>query len=332
LGYRLSILLETERERASVQPETPSETRHRALSSKEIAPGVARVEIVFVNAYLIDVSATSWVLVDTGLPNCAGWIRRAAQRRYGRNARPEAIILTHGHFDHAGSALALAKGWDVPIYAHPLEMPYLRGKSDYPPKDPTVGGVLAQMARIFPDHGYDFGDRVRSLPMNDTVPALPGWRAVHTPGHTAGHICLWREADRTLLAGDALATVNQDSPLGMVVQHAEFRQPPAPFTTDWGAVQSSVEHLSELRPATVSAGHGPPISGPHVATALTDFALSLRPPRHGRYVAEPAIADERGVVSVPPPAPDHIRTAAVATAIAAAVATVTLARRRNGSP
>ncbi len=298
----------------------------------EIAPGVARVEIVFVNAYLIDVSATSWVLVDTGLPNCAGWIRRAAQRRYGRNARPEAIILTHGHFDHAGSALALAKGWDVPIYAHPLEMPYLRGKSDYPPKDPTVGGVLAQMARIFPDHGYDFGDRVRSLPMNDTVPALPGWRAVHTPGHTAGHICLWREADRTLLAGDALATVNQDSPLGMVVQHAEFRQPPAPFTTDWGAVQSSVEHLSELRPATVSAGHGPPISGPHVATALTDFALSLRPPRHGRYVAEPAIADERGIVSVPPPAPDHIRTAAVATAIAAAVATVTLARRRNGSP
>ena len=315
-----------------MQPETPSETRHRALSSMEIAPGVARVEIVFVNAYLIDVSATSWVLVDTGLPNCAGWIRRAAQRRYGRNARPEAIILTHGHFDHAGSALALAKGWDVPIYAHPLEMPYLRGKSDYPPKDPTVGGVLAQMARIFPDHGYDFGDRVRSLPMNDTVPALPGWRAVHTPGHTAGHICLWREADRTLLAGDALATVNQDSPLGMVVQHAEFRQPPAPFTTDWGAVQSSVEHLSELRPATVSAGHGPPISGPHVATALTDFALSLRPPRHGRYVAEPAIADERGIVSVPPPAPDHIRTAAVATAIAAAVATVTLARRRNGSP
>jgi len=194
-----------------------------------------------------------------------------------------------------------------------------------------VGGVLAQMARTFPDHGYDFGDRVRALPMGDTVPALPGWRAVHTPGHTAGHICLWREADRTLLAGDALTTVNQDSLLGMVVQKAEFRRPPAPFTTDWGAAQSSVEHLGKLRPTTVSAGHGPPVSGPHVATALTDFARRLRPPGNGRYVAQPAIADERGVVSVPPPPPDHIKTAAAATAIAAAVAAVTLARRRNGS-
>jgi len=314
-----------------VLSETPSDTRRRALPSTEIAPGVAQVEVVFVNAYLIDVSAKSWVLVDTGLPNFAGWIRRAAQRRYGRNARPEAIVLTHGHFDHAGSALALAKAWDVPIYAHPLEMPYVRGRSDYPPKDPTVGGVLAQMARAFPDHGYDFGDRVHALPMDDTVPALPGWRAVHTPGHTAGHICLWREADRTLLAGDALATVNQDSALGMVVQKAEFRPPPAPFTTDWGAAQSSVERLSELRPTTVSAGHGPPISGAHVAMALTDFARRLRPPRHGRYVAQPAIADERGVVSMPPQPPDHVKTAAAATAIAAAVATVTLARRRNGS-
>ncbi len=62
-----------------------------------------------------------------------------------------------------------------------------------------------------------------------------------------------------------------------------------------------------------------------------DFARRLRPPRHGRYVAQPAIADERGVVSLPPPPPDHVKTAAAATAIAAAVATVTLARRRNGS-
>jgi len=133
-----------------------------------------------------------------------------------------------------------------------------------------------------------------------------------------------------LLAGDALATVNQDSPLGIVVQKAEFRRPPAPFTTDWGAAQLSVERLAELRPTTVSAGHGPPISGAHVATALTDFARCLRPPRHGRYVAQPAIADERGVASVPPPPPDHVKTAAAAAAIATAVATVTLARRRNG--
>ncbi len=310
---------------------TPSVVAHNALEFREVAPGVARVEIVFVNAYLVDVSDQSWVLVDAGMPNTSGWIRRVAQRRYGRNARPEAIVLTHGHFDHAGSALALATYWDVPIYAHRLEMPYLCGISDYAPKDPTVGGALAMMARLFPDRGYDFSDRVQALPTDGTVPRLPRWRAVHTPGHTAGHISLWREADRTLLAGDALATVNQDSALGMVVQKPEFRRPPAPFTSDWGAAQSSVERLSELRPTTVSAGHGPPMSGPNVATALTDFAQRFRPPRHGRYVARPAVADERGVVSVPPAPPDHLKTAAGAAAIAAAVATITLARRRNGS-
>jgi len=314
-----------------VLSETPSPIPHRALEFTEVAPGVARVGVVFVNAYLVDVSDTSWVLIDAGLPHCSGWIRRAAQRRYGRDARPVAIVLTHGHFDHAGSALALATGWNVPIYAHPLEMPYLTGRSDYPPKDPTVGGALAMMARLFPDRGSDFGDRVRALPTDGTVPPLPGWRAVHTPGHTAGHISLWREADRTLLAGDALATVNQDSAFGMVVQKREFRRPPAPFTTDWTAAQSSVERLAELRPTTVSAGHGPPMSGAAVATALMEFARRLQPPRHGRYVAEPAVADKRGVVSVPPAPPDHLKTAAAVAAIAAAVTTVTLARRRNGS-
>ena len=56
----------------------------------------------------------------------------------GAGAPPEAIVLTHGHFDHAGSALQLAEYWDVPIYAHRLEMPYLTGKADYPPPDPTI--------------------------------------------------------------------------------------------------------------------------------------------------------------------------------------------------
>ncbi len=234
--------------------------------------------------------------------------------------------------DHAGSAWALATDWDVPIYAHRFEMPYVSGSSDYPPKDPTVGGVLALMSRAFPDHGYDLRGRVRALPLDGTVPALPGWRAVHTPGHTAGHVSLWRAADRTLLAGDALATVNQDSPHGMVVQKAEFRRPPAPFTPDWSAAQSSVERLAALRPMTVGAGHGPPMSGPGVATALTDFARRLRPPRHGRYVVHPAVTDERGVVAVPPPAPDHLQTAAAAAAIIATVATFTLARRHHDSP
>ncbi|HVE78093.1 MAG TPA: MBL fold metallo-hydrolase, partial [Gemmatimonadaceae bacterium] len=77
--------------------------RDDALPRATFAPGVERVMTVFVNAYLVGVPDEPWVLVDTGLPGFAPMVRRAAARRFGEFAFPEAIVLTHGHFDHAGS-------------------------------------------------------------------------------------------------------------------------------------------------------------------------------------------------------------------------------------
>jgi glyoxylase-like metal-dependent hydrolase (beta-lactamase superfamily II) len=75
--------------------------------------------------------------------------------------------------------------WDVPIYAHRLEIPYLTGKSDYPPPDPTVGGAIAFLSRFMPSHTRDFGERVRELHPNK-VPAVAGWEWLATPGHSPG--------------------------------------------------------------------------------------------------------------------------------------------------
>lgn len=124
------------------------ETKEESAASglTKVADGVFRTKIIFVGAYFGD-SPDGWVLIDTGLPMSDGKIRRAAENHYGANSKPSAIILTHGHFDHAGAALALAEQWNISIYAHRLEMPYLTGKSDYPPQDPTMGGAIAQMAR-----------------------------------------------------------------------------------------------------------------------------------------------------------------------------------------
>ncbi|MGI9107525.1 MAG: MBL fold metallo-hydrolase [Pyrinomonadaceae bacterium] len=301
-------------------------------SLKEIAPGVAYMTVVFANVYAVgEPDGGRWVLVDSGLPKFSGHLRRALAERYGEGARPEAIVLTHGHFDHAGSALELAERWDVPVYAHRLELPYLTGKSDYPPQDPTVGGTLAQMSRLFPHSGYDFGSRVQPLPANGHLPDMPEWRVHHTPGHTAGHAALFRERDRVLLAGDALATVDQDSPFGMVVQKPEFRRPPAPFTTDWGAARESIALLASLRPETVGAGHGLPMTGAGVAAKLEEFSARFTPPRRGRYVARPARADETGVIELPPPVPDPLPkiVAGVALAAIGGAAFVALTRRRR---
>src|SRR5215207_9492829 len=109
------------------------------LDEVRVADGVFRVPLSIVNAYLIGPPGAGdrgWVLVDAGLSTSRGLIVAEAARAFGPNARPAAIVLTHGHFDHVGSLEALAEWWNVPVYAHPRELPYLTGRADYPPPDP----------------------------------------------------------------------------------------------------------------------------------------------------------------------------------------------------
>jgi len=187
------------------------------LSGKpvEVAPGLAILQLSLVNVYLVgeaNAPDRNWVLVDAGLSFSAPWIRKAAAERFGPDSRPAAIHLTHGHFDHVGALVDLAKEWDVPIFAHPLEMPYLTGRSSYPPADPAVGGgAMAFLSSLYPRGPINVSDRVRELPPDGTVPYMPGWRWVPSPGHSPGHVSFFRDSDRTLIAGDAFVTVKQES-------------------------------------------------------------------------------------------------------------------------
>lgn len=277
---------------------------------KEIAPGVAWLEINgFVNVYFVGERGGPWALVDASMPGQFETIRDAAQKRYGGGARPEAIYLTHGHYDHAGSAAALAAHWNVPVYAHRSEMPYLTGRSDYPPKDPTVGGTIAFLSRFFPaSKGFDLGDTVIELPPpGEALPGMPGWTYVETPGHAPGQVSFFRAEDRTLLAGDAFATMDLDRLTDIVTKRQAFARPPAPFTYDWVAARRSMYRLAELAPVIVGCGHGVPMAGNDLAEHLARFAEDFRIPGGGRYVSEPAITDaERGVVELPPPASDPL--------------------------
>lgn len=284
--------------------------------AREIAPGVACLRVFFVNVFFLD-GQNGWVLIDAGWPKTGWLIKRAAEQRYGEGTRPEAIVLTHGHFDHAGAALELAEQWHAPVYAHPLELPYLTGKSDYPPQDPTVGGALAFLSRTFPHAGRNLGEHIYLLPDRGVVPALSDWRWIHTPGHTAGHVSLFRERDGVLIAGDALATENQDSFLGMLTHRRRFNRPPAPFTTDWGAARDSLRELGRCSVTLAAASHGLPM--PISGTQLLEFVERLQPPRKGGYVVEPAHTDETGVVRLPPPARDWLPKLAAGLAVATIV-------------
>lgn len=294
---------------------------------QEITPGVACLPLTIENVYFVGARGRPWVLVDAGTPGQQGRIRAAAQERYGADARPEAIVLTHGHPDHSGSARALAEAWGVPVYARTLELPYLTGRSKYPPGDPTVGGALAMLTRIFPSNVPDLSVVVQPLPEHGVVPGLPDWKWLDTPGHAPGHVSFFRPEDKTLLVGDAFATVNMDSLPSLLTKKPEISLPPPPITCDWPAADRSVQLLAGLNPAAVGCGHGRPLTGPHVAPDLNRFADGFAPPTHGRYVGHPAITDETGIVSLPPPAPDPFPLQALITLLAVGAA-VTWATRR----
>jgi glyoxylase-like metal-dependent hydrolase (beta-lactamase superfamily II) len=269
--------------------------------------GVTRIGVLFANVYALETPDGGWVLLDTGLEGFSRRLRRSIEHCRGRGAGPKAILLTHGHHDHAGNARALAAFWGVPVYAHRLELPFLTGQSLYPPEDRSVGGAPAWLARIVSSVGYDLTGHVRPLPDGGEVPFLPDWHWLHTPGHSPGHIVLFRESDRTLLSGDAVVTMNLDSWLNQLTRRRRFGRPPASSTPDWETARQSVRALAELAPHTVAAGHGLPMSGPPIADELRAFAETMTFPRRGRYVDRPAVFHPDGsVASLPAPVPDPI--------------------------
>jgi glyoxylase-like metal-dependent hydrolase (beta-lactamase superfamily II) len=279
-------------------------TQEQTLPELPIARGLYGLRVVMVNLYAVVSRSGAWTLVDAGLPFSATRIRRWASTLFGTASRPQAIVLTHGHFDHVGALKELSEEWDVPIYAHPLEMPYITGKSKYPPPDPTVGGgMMASLSFLYPRGPIDVGNRATPLPADGSIPTMPGWRWVHTPGHTPGHVSFFRDEDRVLIAGDAFITTRQESAVAIATQRLEWHGPPAYYTSDWEAAQLSVERLAGLQPNVVATGHGLPVSGADAAANLDTLAerfWNTEVPLQGRYVGHPAVSNEDGVVSVPP--------------------------------
>jgi glyoxylase-like metal-dependent hydrolase (beta-lactamase superfamily II) len=116
---------------------------------------------------------------------------------------------------------------------------------------------------------------------------MMGWRWLHTPGHAPGHISLWREADRLLIAGDAFITTRQESAYAAITQAPEMHGPPMYFTPDWDNARRSVQKLAALSPETVVTGHGQAMQGPEMRAALNVLADrfdEIAVPKTGRYI------------------------------------------------
>lgn len=207
---------------------------------------VGNANIVFVG----EPQQAGWVLIDTGAAGQVQRILDIVSQRFGGKA-PECILLTHAHHDHIGCLTELVDCWSVPVFAHPFEVPGLpKGEEGESPH------------------------WLRLLPSDGSVPTLSDWEWLYTPGHSAGHVCFWRERDGLLLAGDAFLTTSPDSAYGEWSAPA-LHGPPLESTTDWAQAGESVRRLAELSVQKVLCGHGHLLPAQEVAEALHELAANF---------------------------------------------------------
>ena len=202
---------------------------------REIADGLYQLRGFPPNA--INVYLADDVLIDAAT-------RQAERRILGqlRGHQVKAHALTHVHPDHQGSSHAICQRLSIPLWC---------GERDVPPME-TPGSVVAEGAPrwlqslqerwwVGAPHLVD-----RSLKEGDEVAS---YKVLETPGHTVGHIALWRESDGVLILGDVLLATGIPG----------LREPPEVFTPDVPSNRKSIRKLAALEPRLVCFGHGAPL-------------------------------------------------------------------------
>lgn len=148
------------------------------------------------------VDADGAVLLDTGFPGDLARIRQVMTRAGIGPRDVRAILLTHGHIDHAGNVAALQAWTGAPVHAHPLEQAHIDGVFPYTGLA-RVCGVLEALARTVT--GYRPARIDVPLAEGDVLPFWGGLRVVHLPGHTLGHCGFYSVRHDLLFSGDLWA-------------------------------------------------------------------------------------------------------------------------------
>jgi glyoxylase-like metal-dependent hydrolase (beta-lactamase superfamily II) len=201
----------------------------------------------FLNLTLIMDEQNGNTLVDAGLPNQTEAISTALVEAGIRVGDLRRIIFTHQDLDHVGSGAALVRQSDARVLAHPADAPYMEG-SQRPLKlspemleqRPQMREVLERLEPVGIDEHVEDGTR---------LDLAGGTRVISTPGHTPGHISLYVERSKVLIAGDALTA-----------ERGSLNGPNPSMTLEMRTAIRSVRRPADLEIDTIVCYHGGVVS------------------------------------------------------------------------
>jgi glyoxylase-like metal-dependent hydrolase (beta-lactamase superfamily II) len=204
---------------------------------REVAEGVWKLSGLPPNA--INVFLVGDVLVDAGT--------RLAERRILRQLEGRDVsthVLTHAHPDHQGASHAVCERRRIPLWCGELDAEAAEHPELIRERQPglPINGLIWR-AWAGPGHPVE-----RRLKEGDEV---AGFAVIDVPGHSAGHIALWRESDRVLIAGDVLNSMS------LITTIPGLHEPPKPFTPDPARNRESIKRIAALEPRVACFGHGP---------------------------------------------------------------------------
>jgi len=217
------------RQKASVTDSTP------ILETQMIAHHVWRLNNRF-PANLFNVYLIEDVLIDAA----SRWDASIMLKQLA-NIPLSQVTLTHCHPDHQGAVKQICTTRGIPLACPEADIASMEGRAPMVPR--TAAIKIMQLGFAGPAYSVQ-----RSLHDGDEI---AGFRIIHTPGHTPGHVIYFRESDRVAIVGDILRNNHP------VTSKVGLYEPPAVFTLDPEENRRSIRKLVQLRPSIVCFGHGP---------------------------------------------------------------------------